>query len=95
MVENEKQYDMLVDYVTGRTIPNVGTEEVRQGLEKYLVKEKGFQKEDIFVDADIQIDIDGDLYVHLINHYNASEIKVCASTPARYAFCPFFQLSVG
>lgn len=62
MVEDEKNYDMLVDYVTGRTVPNVGTEEIRQELEKYLVEEKGFHKKDIIVDADIHIDIDGDLY---------------------------------
>jgi hypothetical protein len=63
MAENDKNYGMLVDYITGKTIPNVGTEEIRQRVEQYLVEEKGYNKEDICVDADIEIDIDGSRYV--------------------------------
>ncbi len=63
MAENDKNYEMLVDYITGKTVPNVGTEEIRQRVEQYLVEEKGYNKEDICVDADIEIDIDGSRYV--------------------------------
>ncbi|MCK5784561.1 MAG: type I restriction enzyme HsdR N-terminal domain-containing protein [Desulfobacterales bacterium] len=63
MSENDKNYEMLVDYITGKTVPNVGTEEIRQRVEQYLVEEKGYNKEDICVDADIEIDIDGSRYV--------------------------------
>jgi len=62
MSVNGKKYDMLVDYITGKQVPNVGVEEIRQHLEQYLVEVKGYQKKDIAVDADIRIDINGSLY---------------------------------
>jgi hypothetical protein len=63
MTKEEKNQDMIVDYITGKTVPNVGTEEIRQRVEKFLVEEKGFSKEDIAVDTDIAVDIDGETYV--------------------------------
>ena len=62
MPDNGKSYEMLTDYITGKTIPNVGVEELRQHLEKYLVEVKGYHTTDIRVDADIRIDIDGSCY---------------------------------
>jgi hypothetical protein len=62
MSDNGKKYELLVDYITGRTVPNIGVEEIRQRMEQYLVEVKGYQKEDICVDADIEIDIDGNHY---------------------------------
>ena len=62
MSDNGKNYEMLVDYITGKSVPNVGAEEIRQRVEQYLVEEKGYSKEDICVDADIEIDIDGSRY---------------------------------
>ena len=59
---NEKEQDMIEDYITGNIIPNVGAEEVRQRVEKFLVEEKGYAKKDIAVDADIHIEIDGQPY---------------------------------
>lgn len=63
MSDNGKKYEMLVDYITGKTVPNIGVEEIRQRVEQYLVEVKGYRKEDIYVDADIEVDIDGSLYV--------------------------------
>lgn len=62
MAEDETSPDVMVDYITGKTVFNVGTEEIRQRVEKYLVEEKGYRKEDIVVDADIEIDINGSRY---------------------------------
>lgn len=62
MSDNGKNYEMLVDYITGKTVPNIGAEEIRQRVEQYLVEVKGYRKEDICVDADIEIDIDGSCY---------------------------------
>ncbi len=62
MSDIEKSHDMLVDYITGKPVSNVGAEEIRQRLEKYLVEIKGYQKEELRVDADIEIDIDGSHY---------------------------------
>jgi len=62
MSDNGKNYEMLVDYITGKTVPNIGVEEIRQRVEQYLVEVKGYRKEDICVDADIESDIDGSCY---------------------------------
>lgn len=62
MSDNGKNHEMIVDYITGKKVPNVGAEEIRQRLEQVLVEVKGYYKEDIRVDADIEIDIDGTGY---------------------------------
>ena len=53
---------MITDFVTGKEIPNVGAEENRQMVERFLVNEKGFSKEDIEVDVDIEMTVAGELY---------------------------------
>jgi hypothetical protein len=62
MAEILKPYTMITDFVTGREVPNVGAEENRQAVEKYLIKEKGYLKEDIEVDVDIAITVAGEPY---------------------------------
>ncbi len=51
----EKTLPTLIDFVTGEKVPDVGAEANRQALEQFLVNEKGFVKNDIEVDADIEI----------------------------------------
>jgi hypothetical protein len=63
MLEKPKPYDMLTDFVTGKEVPNIGAEENRQRIERFLVETKGYTKEDIEVDADIKFTI-GDEEVH-------------------------------
>ena len=53
---------MITDFVTGKEILNVGSEENRQMVERFLVNEKGFLKEDIEVDVDIEMTVAGELY---------------------------------
>jgi len=53
---------MLIDYVTGKSIPNVGAEENRQMVERFLVDEKGYSKEEVAVDVDIEITVAGEIY---------------------------------
>jgi hypothetical protein len=62
MAEILKPYTLITDFVTGREVPNVGAEENRQAVEKWLVKEKGYLKEDIKVDVDIAITVAGEPY---------------------------------
>ncbi|MGB9500181.1 MAG: type I restriction enzyme HsdR N-terminal domain-containing protein [Dissulfuribacterales bacterium] len=62
MPDNTKSYDMLVDYITGKTLPNIGVEEIRQDIERFLVEKKGYQKSDITVNFDVEIDIAGSIY---------------------------------
>ena len=53
---------LIKDYVTGKEVPNVGAEENRQAVEKYLVEKKGYQKADLEIDAPLEIDIRGEIY---------------------------------
>jgi hypothetical protein len=62
MAEISKPYTMITDFVTGREVPNVGAEENRQAVEKLLVEQKGYLKEDIKVDVDIAITVAGEPY---------------------------------
>ena len=62
MTENSKSYAMIIDFITGRELPNIGAEENRQALEQFLVNSKGYSKADIEVDADIDLTIAGEPY---------------------------------
>jgi hypothetical protein len=62
MSDTLKPYSMITDFVTGKRIPNVGTEDNRQKVERFLVNEKGYSKADIEVDVDIEIIVAGETY---------------------------------
>jgi hypothetical protein len=62
MTTIQKPYEMIVDFITGEQIPNIGSEENRQQLEKFLITEKGYDKADIQVDADIVVSFKGEPY---------------------------------
>lgn len=62
MTKTLKPYSKITDFVTGKKIPNVGAEENRQTVEKFLVTEKGYAKEDIEVDVDLDIIVAGQPY---------------------------------
>jgi hypothetical protein len=52
-----KPYEMITDFVTGKEVPNIGAEEIRQQAERFLVETKGYGKKDIEVDAEIAFTI--------------------------------------
>lgn len=59
----------LVDAVTGRTVPNIGPEENRQAVERLLLEEKGYRREEIAVDHPIEVTVRGVPYrshLHLL-----------------------------
>ncbi|MFH1985332.1 MAG: type I restriction enzyme HsdR N-terminal domain-containing protein [Pseudomonadota bacterium] len=62
MSENVKPYEMIADYITGEQVPLVGAEENRQMVEKLLVDEKGFSRQDIAVDVPIDFEVAGETY---------------------------------
>ena len=62
MPETLKPYSTLIDFVTGEEVPNIGAEENRQAVERFLVEEKGYLKADIAVDVDIELTIAGAPY---------------------------------
>lgn len=64
---NPRCCDTLIDYVTGKAVPNAGAEASRQAVEKVLVDEKGYAKTDIVVDAPIVVDIDGEAYRSVVD----------------------------
>lgn len=57
-----KPFTTLTDFVTGRLVPNIGAEENRQLLERYLVERKGYAREGIEVDVPIEMVIAGERY---------------------------------
>ena len=62
MAELPKPYKMIIDYVTGKEVPEVGAEANRQAISRLLVEEKGFAKEDIEIDVDIAFEVAGEPY---------------------------------
>ncbi|MEJ2286838.1 MAG: type I restriction enzyme HsdR N-terminal domain-containing protein [Desulfobacterales bacterium] len=62
MPQIQKPYSLIVDFVTGKEIPNVGAEENRQMVERFLVHEKGYSKADIAVDVELELTVAGEPY---------------------------------
>lgn len=57
-----KPYQTIRDFVTGKVVPDVGAEANRQAVERLLVLEKGYDRKDIEVDADISFSVAGERY---------------------------------
>jgi hypothetical protein len=62
-----KPYSTLIDFITGREIPNIGAEENRQVVERFLVEQKGWARQEITVDADLELTIQGERYRSQVN----------------------------
>lgn len=62
MSDTLKPYRMITDFVTGRSIPEMGAEANRQAVERLLVEQKGFAKTDIEVDVAIAFEVAGEPY---------------------------------
>jgi len=67
MSDTLKPFATIVDFITGRAVPNVGAEENRQQLERYLVERKGYGREDIEVEVPIEMDIAGERYRSVVD----------------------------
>ncbi|MBF0203574.1 MAG: type I restriction enzyme HsdR N-terminal domain-containing protein [Desulfamplus sp.] len=57
----------LIDYITGKMIPDVGAEGSRQLFEKFLVENKGYEKEDVLVDVPIKVMFKGEEYLSTVD----------------------------
>jgi hypothetical protein len=62
MPDTLKPFTTRIDFVTGRPVPNIGAEENRQAVERYLVEQKGFDRQDIEVEVPIEMEINGEVY---------------------------------
>lgn len=58
---------IISDYITGKPVRNVGPESVRQAFEKFLVDEKGYDKNDIRVDEPLVVQFQGEDYPSAID----------------------------
>ena len=67
MPETKMPHPMIIDYITGQEIPDVGAEGHRQAVERYLVEEKGYAKEDVEVDAPISFEVAGEAYRSVVD----------------------------
>ncbi|SLM29085.1 conserved hypothetical protein [Desulfamplus magnetovallimortis] len=72
----------LIDYITGKEIPDVGAEGNRQLFEKFLVEERGFSKNDIKVDFPITVTIKGEPY-----HSKIDIVVFCKDKPLMAVRC--------
>lgn len=54
--------DVIVDFISGQPVPNVGAEANRQLVERYLVEAKGYRRDEVLVGAPIEVEIDGEVY---------------------------------
>ena len=57
----------IVDYITGREVLDTPKERVRQKVERFLVEEKNYPKENIVVDYSFLVDVDGKKFLSVID----------------------------
>jgi hypothetical protein len=59
--------DRLTDCLTGKEIPFSNRDNIRQKVLRFLLEEKGYQKEDLHADREIRYEIDGSETVSLVD----------------------------
>lgn len=57
-----KPVDILIDFISGREVPDIGAEANRQAFERMLVELKGFSRDDIEVDVPLELVVAGESY---------------------------------
>ncbi len=62
MDPSELNSESLVDFITGRQVPNIGAEANRQQVERLLVEDKGYRKGEIEVDVPIFLEMGAQTY---------------------------------
>ena len=81
MPDTLKPYTMITDFISGRQIPNIGAEENRQAVTRFLVNEKGYSKDNIQLDVKIEMEIDGEHYqsqVDLVVGVDGGDLPIMA-----------------
>lgn len=62
MSDNKSSLPDIIDFITGKKVPDVGAEANRQVVERFLVENRGFSPEEIEVDAPVAITVAGEPY---------------------------------
>ena len=76
--------ETIRDYITGKSVPLMGPEENRQTVERFLVEEKGYAKEDIHVGEKISVQAGGELYesrIDLVVYVNKAPYMAIKCAP--------------
>jgi hypothetical protein len=90
MVPTLKPYATLVDFVTGKEVPNIGAEENRQAVERLLVEQKGYGRQEIEVEVPVEMVIDAELYrsaVDLVVAVNGRRVMAFRCAAGSLASC--------
>ena len=66
-MREETNPDVILDFISGEAVVNVGAEANRQLVERYLIEVKGYRREDVIVDAPIEVQIDGQVYRSVVD----------------------------
>lgn len=61
-MQTSKEVETITDYLTGKTLANVGAEANRQAVERLLVEQKGFLPQDIAVNLPLRFSVAGHPY---------------------------------
>jgi hypothetical protein len=59
--------DIIVDFITGQPVANMGAEANRQQVERYLIERNGYRREEVMVDAPIDVEIEGEEYRSVVD----------------------------
>ena len=84
MSEPSNHQPIIVDYITGEQVPNVGAEANRQMIERFLVEDRGFARANISVNAPIEFEVAGEVYRSQIDLLVTVGLK---SVPAMVVKC--------
>ena len=71
--------ETLTDFISGRTVPNVGAEANRQAVERFLVESKGYRRTDIRVDFEATIQVTGSPYLARVDLLRLDHFRGFAS----------------
>ena len=76
--------ETIPDYITGEPVPLMGAEENRQAVERFLVKEKGYDKNDITVSEKISVQVGDEVYdstIDLVVYVNNTPFMAVKCAP--------------
>lgn len=84
MTDKNSSIPDIIDFITGKSVPDVGAEANRQAVEKFLVENRGFAPGSIEVDAPVAITVAGEPYrstIDLVVSVNGSRVMAlkCAA----------------
>ena len=77
MDDTPQAVETIRDYISGKSIADIGTETQRQAVARYLVQRRGFYKSDLKRDAQIVLTFSGEYYrsyIDLVIHLDEKPV---------------------